>query len=242
MATADVSVYKIKQAFKIRNIDIYLVILMALQAYALIHAKTIFESTMWYITFILTAILWSLVLAWLRNRKTFFFNLTNYSVYDVFVPALIWGIMLFFVLFFTFKVAGTTFVWGSLEVAIHQMMVASAETLIFCIFLVEALPETWGTVPFTKIRIPNWFWGAGFFFGTYHFSAFYTGDLYQMAGRVLIAVFIGILWFKLFKYGETNKYLGGTGAVISFHWVWNYMAIGVVSMIFPQLMDIVFPL
>jgi len=254
METEKVSVRVVKRVLDTRNLDLYLVIMMALQAYALVNIQSVYDGIQWYISFILTAIVFSLVVSHLKDEKRFFLKLLDYSISNVPIPAVLWGAGVFFILLFAYMTTGASFTWGNLDIMIHQLFVASAETMIFCIFLPEAYPKYWGRIPFKfkfkvggKVikgyqRIPGWFWAAGVWFALFHFSAYYTGDLYQMMARMLVATFFGLGWYKLYKFGEKNRFLGGAPAVIASHWSWNYIAIAVVAIVIPELLYVFFPM
>lgn len=250
----NVSIRIVKKVLETRNLDLYLVIMMALEAYALVNIESVFDGIMWYISFILTAMVFSLVVSHLKQERRFFLKLLDYSIYNVPIPIAIWGIGAFFILFFMYLSMGATFVWANFDVMLHQLFVASAETMIFCIFLPEAYPKYWGRIPFkfkfkmgNKVikgyqRIPGWFWAAGVWFGLFHFSVYFTGDWYQMIMRTMVATMFGLGWYKLYRYGETNKYLGGAPAVIASHWVWNFLAISATLLIISSLFPIFHPL
>jgi hypothetical protein len=169
----------------------------------------------------------TLALSYLQNKKSFLMDLMDYDLDDIWSPLLIWGFGLWIIFFLFYRTidAGITFATMD-EILYNVILVVPSETFIFVVFLPEIMPEYFGAIPFTKIRIPGWFWGAGFFFGTYHFWA-YQGNIWQ----IMIAMIVGLGFYALYKYGKKNRNVGGIMSAMAVHFNLNFWALSTVSIL-----------
>lgn len=226
MALKEVSVTHAVKVINVSRLSVFLLFIMGIMMYMLTQVTNLFQSLVFYSIFMLFVWQYSSTLSQLQNKRRFLLSVVDYDITEAFPAMFIWGFCIFLLFGFFYNTVGTSIAFPSIDVFINQLFVASSETFIFCIFLPEAVGEYYGRIPFTKRKIPGWVWGAGIFFGTFHiftYSKMASGMTLLM--QVMIAIFMGLVFYALYKYRERNKNVGGAAASICLHWNWNVWAI-----------------
>jgi hypothetical protein len=239
MATRTVrepSIRKVRQVLSEDKLSFLLIFITALMAYMLIMIRTTFEALVWYSIFILLLWVYISSVSQIEGRRNFLLSIHEYDLSKALPPIIIWGVFAFIIFGLFFKTVGTDITFPSMPVLIgtliHQIFIASAETIIFAVLLPEAI-GSFGRIPFTKDKIPGWFWGAGVYFAAFHIPAYLliSFDLTTLGYRLFFAFCMGLVFYTLYKYGETNSQVGGITGAIALHWVWNMWAILTASVI-----------
>lgn len=221
MATAeirDVTKVEIKRRLKLRNIDIVLVYILFAGFYFLKDADKILIPYVFYMTMMIGVYVHTVSKQHITGRKRFLLDLLDYDMNDIWSPLLIWGVGFWFILFFLFKALGSSIVYPEMDVIIFQFgLVIPSETFIFAVFL----PEITGKI----LGIPGWVWGAGIFFGLFHFWAYGAQISVTIIWSIMVAGLMGICFYGLYKLGDRNKRIGGIMATMSVHFVLNFWII-----------------
>jgi hypothetical protein len=237
MAYREVSKHEIKKRLNVRNLDIVLIYFIFAGFYLLAVVETVLSAFVFYLTLVVALYTHTIALMYLQNKRSFLLDLMDYDLNDIWTPMLIWGLGMFFIFGLFYKATGASISWASIDEAFYQIiLVVPSETLIFAVYLPEIMPATFGTIPLIKlknkrtgkwesIKIPGWFWGAGFFFGTFHFWSFGAVVSWAMLFKMLIAMFMGLVFYGLYRYGKENKQIGGIMSAMALHFVINYWAL-----------------
>jgi membrane protease YdiL (CAAX protease family) len=222
MAVRETSYRQARIVLSDSKLNFLLFFITALMAYMLTMVRTAYEGIVWYAVFI--SLLWVYIssVSQIEGRRNFLLSIHKYDMSKAIPPVIIWGVFGFIIFGILFRALGATVTLPSIPeimpIFIHQIFVASAETIIFAVLLPEAIKSFLG--------IPGWVWGAGIYFSLYHIPA------YLMTSPDLISLaFMGLVFYTLYKYGEVNHKVGGITAAISLHWVWNMWAILTASVI-----------
>lgn len=232
MAYREVSKQQVSIRLKVRNLDILLLYFLFAGFYLLSQGEKVLIPFVFYLVMVNLVYTHTIALLYIQNKRSFLLDLMDYDLNDIWSPLIIWGFGLLIIFAVFFKTVGSGFTIPSIDAVMFQIiLVVPSETFIFAVFLPQIMPSYLGRVPLIKykgepVRIPGWFWGAGFFFGTYHFWAYGAVISWAMLYKIFFAMMMGLVFYLLYQYGNKNKALGGIMATMCLHFIINFFALG----------------